>query len=236
MNVGLSDQLTKLRIIAKLKEGQTLDTSNGVDIYNYGILSWFWRKWSTDSKERCVITVRELYNVFGQCVDHLLDSLNNTQLPEKRNAIYHTIVECAKALKASIKGLEELSKTYKNYPKTTASLEGIVIDLAIVTYQQLLRVLSDSQLVKGLREDVIYNGSVLYKGKGLDESKLNTRHVQNTDAIKLNPSPNIVGRSESGIALSAIPTVDVGQSNILNDIDKYTAAIYDSDKDGNDVD
>jgi hypothetical protein len=78
--------------------------------------------------------------------------------------------------------IENLSKTYVNYPKTISVLDGLIQDYAITTYKLLLEYIPKDKLSKDLRENVTYNGVLVYQG--YDEN-------QRVDSIDLNNSNNI---------------------------------------------
>ena len=61
MNAIFHDLLCKLRIISKLKVNQKLDTTNGLNIYTEGWISWMYRKINRDNKDEGVRFLDELY-------------------------------------------------------------------------------------------------------------------------------------------------------------------------------
>jgi len=164
MNQVLHDQLNKLRLISKLKEKHSLETTGGLSVYEPGYMSWFFRKWSHDGKDEVVRFLQEFYRSIDQSAEQLITDIKTAKDETKRVRSLHVAVSLAEKLKTSIRGIEMLSKTYSQFAKTTAVLEGIVQDFAIVTYKQILDVIPKEQLSKSLRESITYNGVVLYQG------------------------------------------------------------------------
>ena len=60
MNINLHEQLNKLRIISKLREGQSLYTKENITVYEFSYLNWAWRKWYNDNKEEVVRYLQDL--------------------------------------------------------------------------------------------------------------------------------------------------------------------------------
>lgn len=164
MNNAMHDQLNKLRLIGKLQVGQSLDTSNGLSVYEFGYLNWVWRKWNRDNKEEVTRYLQEFYRSVDQSVEQLISDIKNTKDENKKKKLLHTATNLAEKLKASIGGIENLSKTYSAYTRTYTMLEGIVQDFAISIYVQLIEILPATYLTKSLKENVLYNGIILHRG------------------------------------------------------------------------
>ena len=160
----MHDQLNKLRLISKLQEGQSLDTTNGLTVYEFGIWNWAWRKWNRDNKDEVTRYLQEFYRSVDQSVEQLVSDIRCSKDETKRKKFINIAENLAEKIKASITGIEKLSKTYSQYPKTTSTLEGIVQDFAIVTYKQLMEVIPVENLSKILKENILYNGILLYVG------------------------------------------------------------------------
>jgi hypothetical protein len=192
INDVMHDSLNKLRIISKLREGQKLDTYNGLAIYNDGWISWLMRKWNRDSKDEGMRFLRDLYKSFHQTVEVVIvdyrnsvirngsdknDSAKNGSdkngsdknssdkngIDEKRDAVGYVLVAAAIELRNSIKGLDSLYKTYKLYPTISAELDGIVRDYIIVTYTSLLNILPKEKIAKELLEPIVFAGTQVYR-------------------------------------------------------------------------
>jgi hypothetical protein len=164
MNNMLHEQLNRLRLISKLQEGQSLDTGNGLTVYEFSYTNWLWRKWNRDNKDEVTRFLQEFYRSIDQSVEQLVGDIRLTKDEHKKNKLLHVASNLAEKLKSSISGVEKLSRTYATYPKTTSTLEGIVQDFAIVTYKQLLEVMPRDKLTKSLKDNVTYNGMILYIG------------------------------------------------------------------------
>lgn len=166
MNDIMHDHLNKLRIISKIREGQSLNTRNGqFSVYEPSIANWIWRKLAGDDKDEVVRCLQDFYRSLDQTVEQLIGEIKGeTQDTARKNRLAYVAINLAEKIRSSIKGIECLSKTYTSYTKTTSTLEGIVQDFAIVTYKQLLDVIPVDKMTKVLRERVTYNDIILYDG------------------------------------------------------------------------
>ena len=163
MNDVMHDLLNKIRIISKIREGQKLDTTNGLNVYTEGWYNWLARKWNRDTKDEGVRYLRDLYKSVQQTVENVINESHNQSQPKQTMAIY-ILVNTATELKASIRGLDNLCKTYAYYPTTIAAIDGILKDYVIVTYSSIIDSIPVDKLTKDLRESVSYNGNIIYKG------------------------------------------------------------------------
>jgi hypothetical protein len=182
MNINLHEQLNKLRIISKLREGQSLYTKENITVYEFSYLNWAWRKWYNDNKEEVVRYLQEFYRSVDQSVEMLILDIIRTTDETKRNKLLHVSVNLAEKIKHSIIGVENLSKTYAAFPKITAMLEGIIQDFAAVTYKQLVEIIPKSMHTRDLSSNMTYCNSILYKCS----SELNT---QSTPPTQHTPTP-----------------------------------------------
>lgn len=164
MNNTIHDHLNKLRLISKLKEGQSLDTTNDLSVYEFTYLNWFWRKWRGDNKEEVTRFLQEFYRSVDQSTEQLINEIKNCKEEQKKNKYIKVSINLAEKLKDSIHGLEILSKTYNNYPKTIAIIEGIIQDFAISTYSQLLEIIPQNKYGRELSSNVTYHGNIIYMG------------------------------------------------------------------------
>lgn len=173
MNNMMHEHLNKLRIISTIREGQKLNTSHGqLSVYEPGVINWFYRKWNNDSKDEGTNCLRTFYTNLDQAVEQHLNEIKNCEAREnhKKKRLLYVASTIAEKIKLSIAGIEKLSKTYVEYPKTTSELEGIVQDIAIVTYKQLIENLPGEYITDKLKERITYNGTTLYKGIGSPSS------------------------------------------------------------------
>ncbi len=164
MNDTMHELLIKVRIIGKIRENQKLDTSNGLHVYNDGWLNWIMRKWNRDNKDEGVRFLRDLYRSLEQSVDILINETKLLKNDAKKSKIIYVMINIATDLKNSIKGLDNLSKTYAAYPSTTSAIEGILRDYVIVIYNALLENIPNDKLPENLKDSIIYAGAPLYDG------------------------------------------------------------------------
>ena len=166
MNDVMHELLNKLRIIGKIKEGQKLDTSNGgLHIYTDSWTAWALRKWNRENKDEGIRYLRDLYKSFGQSVETVInEAITGKNETRKSQAIY-VLINAATELRASIRGLDALSKTYVGYPTTVAALEGILRDYVIVTYSLLVEAIPESRRPKEFKESIMYTGQIIIKGQ-----------------------------------------------------------------------
>lgn len=156
MNITYHDQLDKLRIIAKIKEGDKLDVRYGMDIQDtwWPILSWLGRFFSKNSKEESIRCLQELYRSIGQTIEQLVESIAQAGDAQLEPRVF-TAVCFATKLKASLVGLENLAKTYSIYPSCVSQLEGIVQDYLWPSYQAIMKVIPEYRVTEELREPMI---------------------------------------------------------------------------------
>jgi hypothetical protein len=167
MNDVMHEHLNKLRIISKIHEGQKLDTSNGLYIYTDGWVSWAIRKWYRDNKDEGVRYLRDLYKSFGQSVETVITEARTSSNETRRSQAIYVLINAATELRASISGLNALSKTYTGYPTTVAALEGILRDYVIVTYSLLVEAIPENRRPTAFNESIMYAGQIIIKGKDL---------------------------------------------------------------------
>jgi hypothetical protein len=156
----MHEHLNKLRIISKLKESQKLDTTKGINIYTYSLYNWILRRWARENKEETIRTLRDLYKSFGQSVETVI----NDYTTHKKLQLVYVLINSAIELRASILGLDNLSKTYSAFPATTSALEGIVRDYIIVIYDLLLNTIPKENWPSEFNETIMYQNIIIYKG------------------------------------------------------------------------
>jgi hypothetical protein len=164
MNNIIHDYLNKLRLISKLKEGQSLYVKDTVNIYEFNYINWLWRKFYNDNKNEVVRYLQELYKSIDQSIEMLINEINthNKETFKKKSDMTIAII-LAEKIKSSINGIENLSKTYIHFPQTVAMLEGIIQDYAISSYKQLMEIIPEELKTKNLSGNVIYNDIILYQ-------------------------------------------------------------------------
>ncbi len=165
MTEVMHDLLNKLRVIGKVREGQKLDTSNGLNVYTDTWANWIFRKWNRDNKDEGIRFLQDLYRSLQQSAETVITELKIAVDETKKAKAIYVLINTATELKTSIKGLDNLAKTYSNFPTTLASLEGILRDYVIVTYTALLDAIPEDRLTKSLRESITYGNVVVYNGK-----------------------------------------------------------------------
>jgi hypothetical protein len=172
MNDIMHDLLNKIRVVSKIKEGQKLDVSNGLSVYNDGWISWMLRKWNRDNKDEGVKYLRDLYRKLQQSIETVIEasnhsnaSSNHSNAASQKSLTTYVLINAAFELKASVRGLDNMCKTYANYPTTVAAFDGILKDYVIVTYSSLMEAIPEKKLTKELRESITYSGVVVYNGK-----------------------------------------------------------------------
>ncbi len=165
MNNSLHEQLNVLRLIARLREGQSLYINNGVNVYEFNYWNWVSRKWNRDNKDEVTRFLQEFYKSVDQSADQIINELKNDKDNFRNRKILLIICDFALTLRDSIKGIESLTKTYIYYPKTVSILEGVIKDYLLFTYRQLVEVIPDDMLSKELCANINFGGVPIYSGK-----------------------------------------------------------------------
>lgn len=187
MNDIMHDLLNKLRIISKIKEGQKLDTANGLNVYTEGWMNWLLRKWNRDNKDEGIRYLRDLYKALQQSVETVINESKHSSSEAKKSVATYVLINAATELKASVKGLDNMCKTYANFPTTVASLDGILKDYVIVTYSSLMGAIPSDKLTEDLRESITYGGVVVYNGKdGMHIPNVSAELVQGQRTVSRN--------------------------------------------------
>lgn len=165
MNDVMHDLLNKLRVISKIREGQKLDTSHGLNVYNEGWINWVLRKWNRDNKDEGIRYLRDLYKALQQSVETIINESKHSSSDSKKSMAIYVLINAASELKASVRGLDSMCKTYTGFPTTIASLDGVLKDYVIVTYSSLMEAIPKDKLTQELRESITYCNKVVYKGE-----------------------------------------------------------------------
>ena len=160
----LHEFLNKLRIISKIKPGQRLSTIDDLNIYVEGYFQWLKRKYYYDGKDTTARVLLDLYRSIYQYTEQLINEITNTKSENIKQQKITTAINLAEKISTSIKGLENLTKTYNNYPKTRSAIEGIVCDYAIVIFKLLMKNIPVHN--RKLSCDIKYMGDVIYIGDG----------------------------------------------------------------------
>jgi len=140
MNNLIHTYLNQLRVISLFKEGDKGKIENGfLTIDNKSWVSWIKRQkwlypWSLDinSKEETVKYLQNFYVSISQSIDQILIELNFNQNNQssKNDKLLLISVSLLDNIISSISGLQNLSNTYKNYPRQYAEIKGIIDDYA----------------------------------------------------------------------------------------------------------
>lgn len=183
------DLFNKLRIISKIKEGQKLDVSNGgLNVYTDGWINWFFRKWNRDNKDEGIRQLRDLYRSIQQSIETVVDESKYSISESKRIMAMRALINAASELKSSIRGLDNMRKTYAGYPATIASLDGILKDYVMVTYSLLLEAIPKNKLTPELRETITYCNNVIYRGE--DDYHINSIAISVQPAVPIKNENN----------------------------------------------
>ena len=194
MNNVVHNHLNKLRLIARIKEGQSLSTTNGLSIYEPTWWYWTWRKIYADCKDEVVRCLHDIYITVDQSAEQLILEVK-TAKDDKRIKLIDLVISFAEKIKASFAGIENLCRTYVKYPETVSNLEGIVQDIAFLTYKQLVSNIPDAYMTPYLRENITLNVIQINKLNDYQGEKEfhELKHIEPVNAISTeeNNSPNI---------------------------------------------
>jgi len=165
MNNNIHTVLNQLRLISKIKSGQSLYVNNTITIYEVSFLNWIWRKWNRDNKEEVIKYLQDFYKNIMHITDELIKDYKTCKDEIKQKKLYTMLLCIADQIKNSVFGLENLSITYTNYPKIIAELEGIVQDFIIVVYNDILDVMNKEEIDDNFNKQIKYGNMIIYKGK-----------------------------------------------------------------------
>lgn len=160
MNNIMHQQLNQLRVISLFKEGDKARLENGfLTIEDKSWLSWIKRQkwlqpWSVehDSKEETVRYLQQFYVSICQTSEQILSEIIHSAADKKKDKIILAIISLAEKLYMSITGIDNLSKTYRFYPKQCAELKGIIDDYARPTLQLLIPCIPSDKMPRVLAE------------------------------------------------------------------------------------
>jgi hypothetical protein len=167
MNNIMQDHLTNLRVISKVQEGQSLDTTKKLSVYEPSFWNWIMRKWGSDGKVETVRFLRDFYRTLDQSTEQLINDICKANDAGK-NKYLENAINLARQIRSSLNGINNLTKTYKKFPDVVADLESITQDVAIITYKQLIAVIPKDKLCN-LNSSITINGTVVYEG--IDDGK-----------------------------------------------------------------
>jgi len=149
MNIGMNNliapYLNDLRLISKMKIGQSLLINNSsISIYEFGWYNWLLRKWYNVNKQEVIRYIATLFRNIGDIVDNL-----------KEEAKYRdTINNIYEQVEKSLVGIHNLSITYKNYPELQVKIESLVED-------QILPVMKKINTLAGVNRKIKYGERVM---------------------------------------------------------------------------
>lgn len=171
MNNTIHDQLNKLRIISKIKEGNSLTTNPQLEIYTPGYFSWIFRKIHQDSKDEVIKYLQEFYRAVDQSVEQIIGEIT-CKRDRKRSIMIATSL--SDKIHISIYGLEHLVKTYHKYPTTVSVIEGIIQDYALVSYKKLIDTVPIEYHTDIMNTSIRYLGEVIFQSNKdkLEENKI----------------------------------------------------------------
>lgn len=168
----LHEPLNKLRIIAKIKPGQKLNTINQFDIYTDSLYNRLVRMLSRENRFENTRYLQNFYKNVFDLSDNLIKEYKNINDTNKKKYMLQTIINVASELKESVTGLNNLLETYQTSEKTVAEIDGIIKDYFIITYNALLESLQPAELSDALKKPVIFNNKVIITGTEIDDIKM----------------------------------------------------------------
>jgi hypothetical protein len=124
-------------------------------------------------------------------VETVINESKNSSSESKKSMAIYVLINAASELKASVRGLDNMCKTYNGYPTTVAALDGILKDYVIVTYSSLMEAIPPDKLTKSLRESITYGGVVVYNG-------IDGIHIPNVSAGLINRPKSSNNDEEDG--------------------------------------
>jgi hypothetical protein len=153
-NIIIHNYLNQLRVISLFNEGEKARLENGfLTVDNKNLFNWIKRQkwlfpWSLDidSKEETVKYLQNFYISISQSIDQIILEINNTKDKNKYERLLITTVSLLEKLTLSIKGLINLSNTYKNYPKQYSEIHGIIDDYIKPSLQILYKNIPKNEL------------------------------------------------------------------------------------------
>lgn len=160
----IHDQLNQLRIIGQIRIGQKITTTNGISVYNNGIITWLSRMWNRDGKFETIRVLKDLYKSVDLSITEYIKETDHMPYDEKifKKRIY-LLIKMAESLHDSIGGIENLSQTYSDNQTVNAGMDSIVKDYIIIIYGTLLDYIDRSLWSDKLKTIVTYNGNILYR-------------------------------------------------------------------------
>ena len=166
MNNTLNEHLNQLRILSRLEEGQSLDTSGSLNIYKPCLANWLMRKWNKDNKDAVIKFLQPFYQSIDQIAEQLIANYRKEKDENIRTKIIYQLQSLAEKIFISIKGIENLYKTYRDYPQIMARLEGIVQDIALLTYKQLLDNIPKDRHKGHIKSNLTFMGIIIHVVEG----------------------------------------------------------------------
>lgn len=153
MEIIAHQYLTKLRIIAKIPSNGQLDlTNNDLNIYNPTILNWIYRKINGDGKLNTISYLRIFYREINSFTTDLMKSIEVEKDEINKSRKYILLISLAEKIKNSTIGIDNLSRTYKEYHKVISSLESIQQDIIENQLKNIVLFVPDKYKTETLKE------------------------------------------------------------------------------------
>lgn len=138
MEIVTHTYLTKLKIISKIPVNGRLDiTQNDLNIYEWSIMNWLWRKTYSDSKYNATKYLIDLYREINSFSEQLMLNISSENIGTYRQRKLILLVSLTEKIKQSITGIRNLMGTYKGYLKVVSQLECLEQDIIIPQYNTL---------------------------------------------------------------------------------------------------
>ena len=190
------EYLTKLRIISKIPENGQLDTTNNdLNIYSPTLLSWLWRKFQGDGKTNSVKYLLDLYKKINLFTDQLIIDIINEKSETKKRKNMILLVSITEKLKESLKGINHLSGTYKDFPKIVSMIECIEQDIIIPQYNYILNKIPENYHTKILKRKCMYLRELHISDDSIPINQPEEKSMSNENKSRLNINDNDLNNS-----------------------------------------
>jgi hypothetical protein len=157
MDMAILNQryLTRMRIVAKIPANGKLDTTDGINIYNFSFTNWVWRKARGDGKLSTTTCLTTLFTEISEFSNQLMISAKIEPESIKFDKKCKILASLAERLQSSIFGLHNLIDTYKFFPRTAALLESVEHDIIVPQFKQIYNFLPPEYLTDNLKSSIL---------------------------------------------------------------------------------
>lgn len=156
--------ITKLRIISKIESGGKLNTiNNKLDIYKNGIKNWLKRNYYGDGRKQTVLYLKHLYKEIRLFSNSLINNIHYEKESLDVDRKLDLLISLAEQIRESIIGIKNLKETYKNCPRTLASLECIENDCALTLYKYIKLFIPKDKYTEILKKPIILDVETIKK-------------------------------------------------------------------------